>query len=335
MKKIRIAQIGTSKNSHGNFIWNTLIRRSDVYEIVGYHFPENEREKFPSRAKAFDGYLELTLDQILSDPEIDAVAIETEEIYLTKYALMAAEAGKHIHMEKPGGRELADFERLVALAKEKGLVFSLGYMYRFNPEISSAVEKARSGELGKIISVEAQMNCRHPDPLRRWLGAFPGGMLFFLGCHMIDLIYRIQGEPLEVIPLSTSSGLGGVNTEDFGMAVYKYDGGVSFAKASDVEVGGFLRRQLVISGEKGTIEINPLEELTDGPGYDQYTYTTESYDSNNWHEPREIKKSECYDRYEAMMLNFADLVHGKENPYTYDYELGLYKLILRSCGEEI
>ena len=35
------------------------------------------------------------------------------------------------------------------------------------------------------------------------------------------------------------------------------------------------------------------------------------------------------------MENFADLVYGKENPYTYDYELGLYKLILRSCGEEI
>ena len=334
MKKIRIAQIGTSDNSHGNFIWDTLIRCSDIYEVVGYVLPENEREKFPERAKAFDGYREMTLDEILNDPEIDAVAVETEEIYLTKYALMVAEAGKHIHMEKPGGRELADFERLVALAKEKGLVFSLGYMYRFNPEISRAVEKAMSGELGKIISVEAQMNCKHPDSVRRWISAFPGGMLFFLGCHMIDLIYRIQGEPLEVIPLSASSGLGGIDSEDFGMAVYKYDGGVSFAKSSNVEMGGFLRRQLVISGEKGTIEINPLEELANGPGYSQYTYTTESY-KNNWHEPRDTRKSERYDRYEAMMRNFAGLVHGKENPYSYDYELGLYKLILRSCGEEI
>ena len=333
MRKIRIAQIGTSVNSHGNQIWKTLIKQSDKYEIVGYHFPENERVKFPSRAKAFEGYTELTLDEILSNPEIDAVAIETEEIYLTKYALMVAEAGKHIHMEKPGGRELADFERLVSIAKEKGLVFSVGYMYRFNPEISSALERVGSGELGKIISVEAQMNCKHPEAVRKWLGAFPGGMLFFLGCHLIDLIYRIQGEPLEVIPLSTSSHLDGIDTEDVGMAVYKYDGGISFAKTSASEIGGFLRRQLVISGERGTIEINPLEELAGGDDC-QYTYVTETY-GESWHTPGERRKSIAYDRYGVMMENFADLVHGKENPYTYDYELGLYKLILRSCGEEI
>jgi predicted dehydrogenase len=152
-------------------------------------------------------------------------------------------------------------------------------------------------------------------------------------CHLIDLIYRIQGEPLEVIPLSTSSHLDGIDTEDVGMAVYKYDGGISFAKTSASEIGGFLRRQLVISGERGTIEINPLEELAGGDDC-QYTYVTETY-GESWHTPGERRKSIAYDRYGVMMENFADLVHGKENPYTYDYELGLYKLILRSCGEEI
>jgi hypothetical protein len=36
-----------------------------------------------------------------------------------------------------------------------------------------------------------------------------------------------------------------------------------------------------------------------------------------------------------MMRNFAEIVRGKENPYGYDYELGLYRLILRACGKEI
>ena len=49
MKKIKIAQIGTSQNSHGNDIWNTLKRLSDVFEIVGYALPENEEEKFKNR----------------------------------------------------------------------------------------------------------------------------------------------------------------------------------------------------------------------------------------------------------------------------------------------
>ena len=45
--------------------------------------------------KAFDGYNEMTVDKILNNPEIEAIVVETEEIYLTKYALMVANAGKN------------------------------------------------------------------------------------------------------------------------------------------------------------------------------------------------------------------------------------------------
>ena len=97
MKKIKVAQIGTSQNSHGNAVWNSFLKQTDLFEVVGYAFPENEREKFPAQAAAFDGYREMTVEEILNDPEIEAVAVETEEIYLTKYTLMAAKAGKHRH----------------------------------------------------------------------------------------------------------------------------------------------------------------------------------------------------------------------------------------------
>ena len=150
MKKIRIAQIGTSINSHGNCVWRSLLKQSDIFEVVGYAFPENEREKFPKRMQYYEGYREMTVEEILSDPEIEAVAVETEEIYLTKYALMVANAGKHLHMEKPGGRELCDFEKLIDVLKSKELTFSTGYMYRFNPKVKEALEAVESGKLGKI-----------------------------------------------------------------------------------------------------------------------------------------------------------------------------------------
>jgi len=175
------------------------------------------------------------------------------------------------------------------------------------------------------------MSCNHTLETRKWLENFPAGMLFFLGCHLIDLIYRIQGEPEEIIPLSCSTGIDGIKTDDFGMVVYKYPNGVSFAKTCDEECGGFLRRQLVICGEKGTIEIKPLEVSADGG---QYTVMNEIYDTS-WHKPWDTDRSEVYSRYDDMMRNFAEIVRGKENPYTYDYELGLYELLLRSCGMEI
>lgn len=331
MKKIKIAQIGTSQNSHGGQIWQSLTKQSDIFEVVGYAFPENEREKFPGKMKYYDGYREMTVEEILNDPEIEAVAVETEEIYLTKYALMVAKAGKHLHMEKPGGVELADFEELIRILKEKKLAFTTGYMYRFNPKVQEALAKIRSGELGEVYSVEAHMNCTASTEVRQWLHNFPGGMMFFLGCHLVDLIYQIQGEPEEIISLNTSTGFDGVTTKDFGMVVFKYKRGVSFAKTCDMERGGFGRRQLVICGEKGTIEIKPLEVSAPGG---QYTVMKEYY-GTHWHEPWQVSQTEVYDRYDAMMRNFAEIIRGKENPYPYDYELALYKLVLRACGKEI
>ena len=331
MKKIRVAQIGTSQYSHGNSIWNSFLKQSDLFEVVGYAFPENEREKFPRQAEAFAGHREMTVEEILSDPTIEAVAVETEEIYLTKYAQMVADAGKHLHMEKPGGTDLAAFRRLIATLKEKNLAFTTGYMYRFNPKVREVLSRIEKGEFGKIYSVEAHMSCTHSDEWRRWLANFPGGMLFFLGCHLIDLIYRIMGEPLEVIPLSTSTHFRDVHTEDFGMAVFRYPNGVSFAKTCDVEKGGFLRRQLVVAGEKGTVEILPLEAFAEGG---QYTVMRENF-TDEWAGGWVTSQSEVYDRYDDMMKNFAEIVRGKENPYPYDYELGLYEFLLRACGKEV
>jgi predicted dehydrogenase len=329
MKKIKVAQIGTSKNSHGNPIWHSLLKQSDTFEVIGYAFPENERKKFPDHAKAFDGYNEMTVDEILNNPEFEAVVVETEEIYLTKYALMVANAGKHLHMEKPGGVELADFKKLVEILKSKNLTFSTGYMYRFNPKIQEALAKVKNGELGEIYSVEAHMDCKHFAEVRQWLDNFPGGMMFFLGCHLIDLIYQIQGEPEEIIPLNCSTGYDGVTANDYGMVVFKYKNGVSFAKTCANENGGFLRRQLVICGTKGTIEIKPLEVSQDGK---IYTVMNENYNID-WHKEGAVTKSEIFDRYDAMVKNFADIARGeKENPYSYDYELNLYSLIQKACG---
>ena len=93
-------------------------------------------------------------------------------------------------------------------------------MYRLNPKINEAIERTKRGEIGKVCCIEAQMSCRHGEELRDWLKVFPGGMTFFLGCHLIDIIYRIQGEPEEIIPINYSSCYDGVAGDDIGMAVF-------------------------------------------------------------------------------------------------------------------
>lgn len=333
MKKVKIAQIGTSANSHGNNIWCSIKKQSDIFEVMGYAMPEGEKEKFSERMADFAGCPELTVDEILNNPEIEAVAIETEELYLTQYATLAAQHGKHIHMEKPGGTSLGAFRALIELVKNSKTVFHTGYMYRYNPFIRQLMERIKSGELGEIISVEAQMNCYHPKEVRQWLEGFPGGMMFYLGCHLIDLILQIQGKPENIIPLSKCSGVDNVTGKDFGMAILEYKNGISFAKTSAVEVGGFARRQLVVSGTKGTVEIKPFEMFAEGG---QYTAMTEYKSPGNWGDMGNTIQSNVYDRYDDMMASFAAMVRGdKENQWGADYELELYETVLKACGGEL
>ncbi len=338
MRKIKIAQIGASLYSHGAEIFATLTKNLDCFEVLGYALPEREEEKYPHRLKSFEGYKKMTVEEILNNPEIEAVAVETEEQYLCKYAIMAAEAGKHIHMEKPGGMKLSEFSRLIEICKEKNLVFHTGYMYRYNPVVSALFERIENGELGEIISVEAQMSGKHSDAQREWMNSFENsGMMFFLGCHLVDLVYRIMGKPKRVIPFIKETLANGVKSPDFALALFEYDRGVSFVKTTDMEYGGFIRRQLVVTGTKGTVEIKPLEihpdkSLVTDETEPQITEYTDHLDSA-WGARGERHTSPVYDRYKNMMRSFSLEISGDlVSPYSKEYELELYKLVLESCS---
>ncbi len=330
MKKVRIAQIGTSLFSHGASIFETITSLPDIFEVVGYALPENVKERIKGAEDAFAGYPELTVEEILSDPTIEAVTVETEEIYLTKYAQMAADVGKHIHMEKPGGISFEDFEKLIATVNEKKTVFHTGYMYRYNPVINDFIKRAKAGEIGEIVSVEAQMSGRHPRATVEFLEDLPGGMMFFLGCHLLDLVLQIQGKPNRILPFNKSTGrFPDLDSKDFSMALLEYDRGVSMIKTTDVEMGGFARRQLVITGTDGRFVVSPLEVNVNYPL--QYTGYNECFDEA-WVAEGVTMRTPDYDRYKAMMEAFGEMVRGeRENPYTYDYELELYRLLTECC----
>lgn len=328
---LKVAQIGIG-HDHAPATFLSLAKQANIFTVAGFALPEGEKEAFSNKLSCFEGFKEMTVEEILNDPEIQAVTIETAEIHLSKYASLALMHGKSVHMDKPGGLSLADFEELIKTAKEKDAVLHLGYMYRYNPYVKELLARIKAGELGEIFSVEAQMNCRHTPEKRQWLETFPGGMMFFLGCHLIDLILQIQGKPERIIPLNKSTGIDSVRADDFGMAVFEYKNGISFAKTCAEEMGGFARRQLVVSGSKATVELKPLE-MQRGDG--QYTRKTE-YKGQDWQDAGDSADSPPYDRYDGMLACFARMAKGEiKNPYTPDYELELYKTVLIACGVEI
>ena len=342
MRKIKIAQIGIG-HDHAAEIFGSLLRQSDIFEVKGFCVCEGEEAQYEQRKNGvYAKSTQLTLEEILEDKELDAVTVECNEVILTKYAQLAVEKGFHVHMDKPGSESPEDYEKLMGTAKAANLTLHLGYMYRYNPAVQHTMEVIREGKLGEIYSVETHMDCLHNPEKRQWLGTFKGGMLFFLGCHLIDLIVQIQGVPEEIIPLNMPTGFDGVTANDYGMAVFKYPKGISFAKTCAVEPGGFIRRQLVVCGEEGTIEIKPFEKYVPSQDKDRSMVTGirevagEDARKNGWNYQAEYHETEPVNRYDNMMSSFAAMVRGEKiNPYTYEYEVLLHRILLKACGFDV
>ncbi len=331
-RKLRVAQIGAA-HLHAGAALSTIRRHSDLFELMGYGVPEEEKSTpFYEMSKKYETH---SPEEILALPDLDAVFIEVSEKNLTKYALLAAQRGLHVYMDKPGGIGLADFEKLVKTVKEKGKILHLGYMYRYNPAVKELLEKIKKGDLGEVYSVEAHMSCFTTPSFREFLKDYPGGMMFQLGCHLLDLILQIQGLPEEVIPANAQTGFEGCACTDLGFAVLRYKNGTSFIKTSAVERGGFIRRQIVVCGTGGTVEIRPLERDATEMHNDAKLCTDiyETY-SDEWVTTPSKTTTDIYNRYDDMILSFAKVLRGEQdNPYSPDYELALYKTLLKCCGE--
>lgn len=332
MKKLRVIQIGTA-HDHAADATLTLKELNNDFELLGV---VEENPLFLQKAKKNPDYDNLPFisydDALKLKP--DAFLIETEEKLLVPTAKKVLSAGFNVYMDKPGSEDKQSFREICELAKSKKLVLFLAYMYRYNPAVMYAKNVIEKGGLGEIISVEAQMNCSYADPeKRKWLGQFKGGMTFFLGCHLIDLMVSIQGFPNEVIPLNSATKIGGVDSLDYGFCAYRYNRGISFVKTNATECNGFNRRQLVITGSKGTIEIKPLE-VTVGEGRlvkKSYARQTVGIDEK-WEDNSLSLDFEPEGRYLKMLLEFKKCVTGEiKNPYSYEYEARLHDLIIDSC----
>lgn len=333
--KIKIAQIGLG-HDHAPMTLRSILKNDDVFEFAGLYLPENEEKDYKEKSDEFKDVKRISIDEIMNNDDIEAVAVETEEKNLTEYSLMAIKHNKHVHMDKPGGFELVEFENLIHNVKKKNLVFHAGYMYRYNPEVMRLKKQIENGELGDVFSVEAQMSPIFPSTPDKcqWLDRFKGGMMFFLGCHLIDIIVSIMGVPDNIVSFIKKTGNNQTSSEDFGMAVLEYPNAVSFAKTCASEVAGGGRRQIVVCGTEKTVEIKPIEIYDEGSASQMCTDVA-YYQNKTW-EPDEKIRSKGFDRYDGMMRHFADCVSGKiQNEYTPDYELTVYKCVLKACGYDV
>ncbi len=327
MKKIRLGQIGIGHN-HGEAKMKGARKFPELFEIVGY---AEENESWVEKRGGLSGYEglpRLSVEEVIAHS--DAILVESDVWNLTKYATMCVEAGKHIHMDKPASGTLEEYKHVLDTAKAKDLVVQLGYMYRYNPAVLECLEHIRNGDLGEIYSINAEMSTYHPIGYRKWLGNFGGGIMYILGSHLVDLIVYMLGEPQKITSFLKHTGLDGVDVEDNNLAVLEYEKALARVFVSSVEVNGFGRRQLVVSGSKGTVNICPLERPMT-MSYSDVEIADKTY------EDRKIVKTfednTAKGRYDEMMQDFHAYICGtKQNPFTYEHDYLVQKVLDEIVG---
>ena len=336
MRKIRVIQYGTWMLTHSEHTMLCMRSMPDIYEVVGVCEPNEKRRAFAMKQKGYDGLRWFTLDELLNEPNIDAIIVESHELEQGKDALFFLERGYHVHMDKPGGEDKDVYEKLTACAKQKNLIFQPGYMYRYNPAVRKTLELIQNGVLGDVMYTELHMSAGYGEAGIRTLESLKGGMMFYLGCHLCDLMYLIQGMPNKITALNQSSGAVDSTAKDFGFALFHYDRGVSFVKTSAAEVYGYSRRQFVIAGTNGTVEIKPIELPTPHETITNANQTKLFLQyKKDGERVTETLEFDIFGRYDDMMRDFAEIVAGeKQNPFSPDYELTVYNILRSACGLE-
>ena len=327
MGKIRIGQIGIGHN-HGEGKMLAARKFPELFEIVGY---AEENERWGEKRSGLAGYAGLrrmSVEEVIACS--DAILVESDVWDLTKYAKMCVEAGKHIHMDKPASGTLEEYRSVLDMAKAKNLVVQLGYMYRYNPAVLQCLEHIKNGDLGEIYSINAEMSTFHPAEYKKWLTNFGGGIMYILGSHLVDLIVYMLGEPKKITTFLKHTGLDGVDLEDNNLAVLEYDKALARIFVSSVEVNGYGRRQLVVAGSKGTVNICPLEQPT------IMTYADTGMRGGTYADVKKIVPFELDaqgGRYDEMMKDFYAYIQGaKQNPFTYEHDYLVQKVLSEIVG---
>lgn len=327
MKRIKVGQIGIGHN-HGEEKMKAARRFPELFEVIGYA-EENERwvEKRGNNP-GYEGLPRLSVDEIIE--RSDAILIESDVWNLTEYAKKCVEAGKHIHMDKPASGTLEEYKHVLDTAKAKNLVIQLGYMYRYNPAVQHTMELIRAGKLGEIYSINAEMSTFHPVDYKKWLTNFGGGIMYILGSHLVDLIVYIMGEPQKITSFIKHTGLDGVDFEDNNLAVLEYEKALARIFVSSVEVNGYGRRQLMVSGSRGTVNICPMEGPTTMT-YSDTDITNKTYTDVNINVP--FEDHTATGRYDEMIQDFHAYIMGtKQNPFPYEHEYAVQKVLSEIIG---
>ena len=242
-----------------------VARRLEGIALVGVSDPDPVNA---DRLKALSEHLGVPVlkpEQVLADKDIHGVIVEPWTYEMVDMSVKCLEGGKHVLVEKPGGTNPLDLERLVAAAIKHKRTVQVGYNFRFSPMVDFAADIIARGLLGKLV--QAQVHAAGPagDSEHRWFNVPNdlGGCFWEDGCHIMDLIIHLFGKPKRVTAhVSKFPTVSGPKSlEDAVVAALEWDSMLMAFDFTSWEANDWLETwQFNLYGTDGTLRFQMLPE---------------------------------------------------------------------------
>lgn len=191
MKKLRIGVIGAGGIADRRTLPGMLLAKNvEITAVMEIEQKLVEKLKAKYNAK----YAYTSAEELVKNEEIDAVYIASPVVFHSRQAMLAADYGKHILIEKPIAMDIDEAEKLLAYCAQKGVQIAAGFMMRFGTHVLRMKEAVQSGKLGQVVSAYSQFTAWFPQSANNWRqvkAKSGGGCLIDMGVHCIDLIEYI------------------------------------------------------------------------------------------------------------------------------------------------
>lgn len=162
-------------------------------------------------------------------PDIDLVVVATPNGHLAEIGCAALRQGRHVLIEKPMGRNLAEARMLADAAAASGRVLKIGFNHRYHPALAEVIAGVAGGEIGRVVGVRARYG--HGGRLgceKEWRGdpeLAGGGHLLDQGIHVADLIHAVAGLPEQAVAFLHTAVWPLGELEDNAHAMFRLKGG--------------------------------------------------------------------------------------------------------------
>ena len=197
---------------------------------------------------------------VLSRDDVDAVDICAPNALHAEQAIAAAEAGKHVLVEKPMATTVADADAMVAAAERAGVVLMAAHNLRFAAPYAAAARAVAEGLVGDVVGVRVAMGHGGPEGWTRDAGWFRdpsvsgGGALLDLGIHVADLVRAVTGDEVAEVSAFVRRPSDDAVEESGVVALVLRGGGVGTLSASWAVRAG-ADHQLLVHGTTGTLTV--------------------------------------------------------------------------------